>query len=194
MAAEENRSVLANKDAILQELLILRCQRGDDRAFTELIRLWEKRLFFYIRRLVATEEDSWDVLQQTWLKVFQGIKSLEQPGTLATWLYKIARHVAMSHWRGHYREQAHFFEKAQQLQAAQDDGNQAFEDAEQVTAALSRISIDHREVLTLFFLEDLSLDEIADVLGIPQGTVKSRLRYAKRSLRAVLELEGANHA
>ena len=97
--------MLTNKDAILQELLILRCKRGDERAFTELIHLWEKRLFFYIRRLVATEEDAWDVLQQTWLKVFQGIKSLKQPGSLATWLYKIARHVAMNQWRGHYREQ-----------------------------------------------------------------------------------------
>ena len=80
--------MLTNKDAILQELLILRCKRGDERAFNELIHLWEKRLFFYIRRLVATEEDAWDVLQQTWLKVFQGIKSLKQSGSLATWLYK----------------------------------------------------------------------------------------------------------
>ncbi len=68
--------MLMNKDTILQELLILRCKRGDERAFTELIHLWEKRLFFYVRRLVATEEDAWDVLKQTWLKVFQGIKSL----------------------------------------------------------------------------------------------------------------------
>ena len=87
-----------NKDAILQELLILRCKRGDEQAFTELIHLWEKRLFFYIRRLVATEEDAWDVLQQTWLKVFQGIKSLKHSGSFPTWLYKVARHVAISQW------------------------------------------------------------------------------------------------
>jgi RNA polymerase sigma-70 factor (ECF subfamily) len=194
MAAEENRSVLTNKDAILHELLILRCKRGDERAFTELIRLWEKRLFFYIRRLVATEEDAWDVLQQTWLKVLQGIKSLKESGSLPTWLYKIARRVAMSQWRGNYREQSHLAEKALQREATREDENQAFDDADQVTTALSRISIDHREVLTLYFLEDLSLDGIAEVLGIPLGTVKSRLSYAKRALRSVIEQEVGNHA
>ena len=183
-----------NKDAILQELLILRCKRGDERAFTELIHLWDKRLFFYIRRLVATEEDAWDVLQQTWLNVFQGIKSLKQSGSLPTWLYKIARHVAISQWRGHYREQSHVAEKVLQVEAVHEDENQAFDDAEQVAAALGRISLDHREVLTLFFLDDLSLDGIAEVLGIPLGTVKSRLNYAKRALRAVLEQEDGTHA
>jgi RNA polymerase sigma-70 factor (ECF subfamily) len=185
--------MLSNKEAILQELLVLRCKRGDERAFNEMVRNWERRLFFYIRRLVATEEDAWDVLQQTWVKVFQGIKSLKHPEKLATWLYKIARLTAMSYWRIHYREELHLTEKAQQIEVIQENENSAFEDAEQVTVALSRISFDHREVLTLFFLDDLSLNEIADVLGIPQGTVKSRLSYAKRALRAVLEQEGSKN-
>lgn len=186
--------MLRNKDAIAQELLILRCQRGDEQAFTELIRLWEKRLFFYIRRLVATEEDAWDALQQTWLQVLKGIPSLKQSGRLPTWLYKIARHLAMNQWRGHYRERSHFAEKALHVEAAYQDEHLAFEDAEQVAAALVRVSLDHREVLTLYFLQDLSLDGIAEVLGIPLGTVKSRLSYAKRALRSVLVQEGGSHA
>ena len=64
-----------------------------------------------------------------------------------------------------------------------------FEDAEQVHRALGRISVAHREVLTLFFLEDLSQEQMAEVLGIPLGTVKSRLSYAKRAIRAAIESE-----
>jgi RNA polymerase sigma-70 factor (ECF subfamily) len=67
-----------------------------------------------------------------------------------------------------------------------------FEDAEQVHRALSRISLAHREALTLYFLEDLSLEQMAEVLAIPVGTVKSRLCYAKRALRAVLERKEDN--
>jgi RNA polymerase sigma-70 factor, ECF subfamily len=185
----------ADKDSILQELLVLRCKRGDAQAFTELVRTWERRLFFFIRRLVATEEDAWDVLQQTWLKVTQGIRSLNNSRNLPTWLYSIARRTAMSHWRGYYREQSHIAEKAELTGVADENENSEFENAERVAAALSRISLPHREVLTLHFLEELSLDEIAEVLGIPQGTVKSRLSYAKRALRAVLQQqEDGTHA
>jgi DNA-directed RNA polymerase specialized sigma24 family protein len=92
-----------DKQAILQELLVLRCQRGESRAFDELVRLWEERLFYYIRRLVGTEEDAWDVLQQTWLRVFKGIKTLRDRDRLPVWLYQLARSAVLSHWRGHYR-------------------------------------------------------------------------------------------
>ena len=71
----------------------------------------------------------------------------------------------------------------------QDNCELTLEDAEQVHYGLGRISLPHREILTLFFLQDLSLEEIADVLGIPFGTVKSRLHYARRALKAVLEKE-----
>ena len=69
----------------------------------------------------------------------------------------------------------------------------SLDDAEQVHYGLRRISLPHREILTLFFLQDLSVEEIADVVGIPFGTVKSRLYYAKRALRTVLEKEEQRH-
>ena len=62
-----------------------------------------------------------------------------------------------------------------------------FDDAEQVHYGLDRLSLPHREVLTLFFLQDLSLEEVATVLDIPVGTVKSRLYYAKRSMKKVMD-------
>ena len=69
----------------------------------------------------------------------------------------------------------------------------AFDDAEQVHYGLGRISLPHRDVLTLFFLQELSVEEIAQVLEVAAGTVKSRLYYAKKALKAVLEEEEQNY-
>ena len=65
--------------------------------------------------------------------------------------------------------------------------NFSFDDAEQVHYGLGRLSLPHREVLTLFFLQDLSIEHISEVLSVPQGTVRSRLYHAKRMLKAILE-------
>jgi RNA polymerase sigma-70 factor, ECF subfamily len=178
-----------DKQAVLLELLVLRCRRGERQAFDELIRQWEGRLLFYVRRLVVTEEDAWDVLQQTWIKVFRGIKALDDPRRLPTWLYQIARRTAASHWRGQYRTWSRTEENADLAELAAVEEEWHVEDAERVHRVLGRVSLAHREALTLYFLEDLSLEQMAEVLGVPLGTVKSRLCYAKRALRAVLGSE-----
>lgn len=187
MRAAEDFRLTRDKRTIVQELLVLRCQRGDRQAFDELIREWEQPLFYFVRRLVATEEDAWDVLQKTWMQVVRGIKTLHAPARLPVWLYQIARHVAQSHWRSHYRGQARMQEDADLAEVAAGDESGHFENAEQVHRGLSCLSLPHREVLTLHFLEGFSLDQMAEILGVPPGTVKSRLFYARRALRAVLE-------
>ncbi|MDP2981976.1 MAG: sigma-70 family RNA polymerase sigma factor [Candidatus Latescibacter sp.] len=180
---------MTEKERIYSELLVLRCRRKDRGAFEELIRLWETKLFFYIRRLVSDEEDAWDILQKTWVKVLQGIGSLKNPGSLASWLYSIARHTVMDHFIDRYSEvQAEEMDE-ETLAEIQDDNSPDFDDAERVHRGLDLISLAHREALTLFFLEDFSIDEIASILNVSPGTVKSRLHYAKRALRLVLEKE-----
>jgi RNA polymerase sigma-70 factor (ECF subfamily) len=188
---------LEKSEQILGELLVLRCRRGEGDAWRELIRLWERRLYYYVRRLVDDERDAWDVLQQTWLAAYKALPALHEPRALRAWLYRIAHRHAVSHLR-HAR-------------AAPDAGAAAIDDvgavvpdegpddaafpaeaAEQVHAALSKLSLAHREVLTLHFLEDVSVEEIAAVLDVPPGTVKSRLFHAKRALRAAIERGGAS--
>lgn len=179
---------MTEKERIYSELLVLRCRRKDHDAFPELIRHWETKLFFYIRRLVADEEDAWDILQETWVKVLQGIGSLQNPGALASWLYSIAHHTVMDHFRGRYAGIQTEEAEAEALAEIPEE-TPDFDDAERVHRGLDRISLAHREALTLFFLEDFSIDEIASILNVSPGTVKSRLHYAKRALRAVLEKE-----
>jgi RNA polymerase sigma-70 factor, ECF subfamily len=179
---------MTEKERIYDELLVLRCRRKDCDAFPELIRIWEKKLFFFIRRLVDHEEDAWDILQETWVKVFHGIGKLNNPGSLAPWLYSIARYSAMDHLRGRYAGIQTVETDEEKLGEIPEDTFD-FDDAERVHRGLGLISLAHREALTLFFLEDFSIEEIAAILDVSPGTVKSRLHYAKRALREVLERE-----
>ena len=180
----------SSKQIIYWELLVVRCQRGDSGAFRELVNAWERPLVYYIRRLLGTRGVEWDVLQEVWLRVFRGIGSLREPRTLPVWLYRIARRAAMRHLRDSYSEPA-IDQSIADLDAIEVEFDQrlhfAPEEAEQVHRAMEKIPLAFREVLTLHFLEDLSVAEAADVIGIPPGTVKSRLYHAKRALRAALQ-------
>ncbi len=182
-----------DRDAVARDLLALRCRRGDRAALEELIRTWERRLLYFIRRLVRDEADAWDVLQKTWVRVLGGIASLDDPRSLTPWLYRVARNTAFSHARS--RPPAHEPLADHPDPGAVDPSSDTldFEDAEQVHRGLLALSLPHREVLTLFFLDDLSVEEVAAVLGVPAGTVKSRLHYARQALRKVLEGEAPRH-
>jgi RNA polymerase sigma-70 factor (ECF subfamily) len=181
-----------DKQAVLQELLVLRCARGERQALEELIREWQDRLFYFLRRLVPTEEDAWDVLQQTWLRVLRGIRTLKEPDRLPVWLYQVARCAALSHLRSHYRDRSRVEEERDLSAVAATDESDEFDNWEQVHTSLGHLSLAHREVLTLHFLEDFSVEQMADILDVPPGTIKSRLHYAKRALKAAIEKEPAH--
>ncbi len=184
---------MTEKEEIYCELLVLRCRQGQRAALEELVRTWERPLFYYIRRLIDDEDETRQVLQQSWVGVLQGLDALREPRKLPAWLYRIARITAMTHLRKRYGEQTLRRDSDTPASVDVPDGQLEFDDAEQIHYGLSRLSLLHREVLTLFFLQDLSLEEIAVVLEIPVGTVKSRLHHAKRAMRAVLGQEGSSH-
>jgi RNA polymerase sigma-70 factor (ECF subfamily) len=180
-------------EIILDELLVLKCRRGDAIAWKQLVERYQRRLFYFIRRLVDSERDAWDVLQQTWLGALKSIHGLIEPRTLRTWLYRIARNNAVSHLRKSLPDIAQSVDPAD-LRDVPDD---ATEETEQWPAdavprlheALAQLTVAHREVLTLHFLEDMPIQEIASIVNIAPGTVKSRLHYAKRALRELIDHE-----
>jgi RNA polymerase sigma-70 factor (ECF subfamily) len=176
-----------NKTTLYYELLVLRCQRQDRQALEELVWLFERRLLYYIRRLVDHEPDAWNILQETWLSVFGSIGSLRQPRLLPVWLYGIARRRAMDYRRGQYRDRLSFRDEDAMAEVPDDRGPIDTDDAARLHRAIERLSPAHREVLTLFFLEDLPLEAIAAIVSVSIGTVKSRLFYAKLNLKTLIE-------
>lgn len=174
------------KETIERELMLLCCRRGDEAAFKVLIDSYEPRLFYFIRRLVQTEEDAWDVLQETWLNAFKHLAGLHSAAALSPWLYRIARNAAFRHLRKRNARAAFADVGYISDDAATEETSFSADDAAQIHQALDALSLPQREVLTLFFLEELSLSEISEIVGAPVGTVKSRLHYAKTALREML--------
>lgn len=153
------------------------------------MRLWERSLFYYLRRLAPTEADAWDLLQDTWLKVLKAMRSIRDPRTFPAFLYATARNTAISKLR--LRAMPQMNENSSD--AAGDEWTfVAFDDADQVHHALDQLPLPQREALTLYFLEELSMDEIASVLDVPLGTVKSRLHYGKQAIRKII-CDGEEH-
>jgi len=172
-------------------VLVLRCQRREEPAFQELVNRWEPRLYYYLRRIVENENAVWDILQETWLAVFQGIRKLEDPMKFATWLYQIGHNKAVN-W---LREEGKYIQMADEQMVEHCENNTAIpivrEQAELVHKLLGKLKLAHREVLTLYFLEGFLIKEIAQIVGVSEGTVKSRLYYAKNKLHEVSK--GANN-
>ena len=148
----------------------------------------EPTLLYYLRRMLSAEADAWDALQETWIKAYQKLSQLKETRQFRIWLFQIAHHTAMSHLRGRYRL-SRLVERAQQAAPDEvwEDELPGSENAERVHAALDRLELPFREVLTLFFLEELSIDETAQIIGVPPGTVKSRLFHAKAQLKKVMQ-------
>lgn len=171
------------------EWLVVRCQLGERVAFDELIAKWQGPLSTYVQRVGADDDAAREVVQDTWIRVIRGIARLRDGTRLRAWLFGIARRVLMDRWRAKYAAP-----QAADLDLASLPAGEDVPDREGDLAAmeheLARLPLVEREVLTLFYLDELSLADVADVLGVPPGTVKSRLFRARRMLRHELEQRG----
>jgi RNA polymerase sigma-70 factor (ECF subfamily) len=177
----------------LQEsLLASRAQAGDSAAFRTLILSLEARLFYFVRRFVKDEHRAADIVQDVWLTAFRNLRRLRQPAAFRGWVYQIAHDRATTMMRRESRSAETLTVDIADDAVASVDEFARQDQAAAVHRAIDRLSEEHRAVITLRFLEDLSLAAIADILREPLGTVKSRLHYAKESLRRLLT-EGSAH-
>lgn len=127
------------------------------------------------------------------MKAFGSIRSLRDTTLFAAWLYGIARNTAFSRLRKTSAIRNRECPADEIEDAPEAESDWSFEDAETVHRALDRLPLLQKEVLTLFFLEDLSIEETAGIVGVPAGTVKSRLFAAKRALKSIIEEEEVRH-
>lgn len=173
-------------DQLYERLLVLRCQTGDQAAFAALVERYGPRLLYYLRKMLGeAKADAEDVLQEIWFDVFRAAPRLINPEAFPAWLYRIARNRAARRQRNKPRLSRSLVEV--DLADDSDDEDYSTADAERVHAALNELAPEHREVLVLRFLEEMSYEDTAQVVGCPLGTIRSRIHYAKRALRGVLE-------
>ncbi|HEY6125637.1 MAG TPA: sigma-70 family RNA polymerase sigma factor [Steroidobacteraceae bacterium] len=173
-------------DPRTDELLAVRCQLGERAAFDALIARWHEPLWRYLRRLADSDDTARDLAQDTWLRVFRGIAKLREPARVRPWLFGVARNVAMDRLRAKYSHGSHVDVDIDDIAAVADDANLEEEFAT-LESGLATLPIIDRETLTLFYLRELTIEEIAGLVGAPVGTVKSRLFRARQQLRRVME-------
>jgi RNA polymerase sigma-70 factor, ECF subfamily len=177
-------------EQIREQVDVVRAQLGDDDAFMRLAERYHARLLHYVRRIVPDRGTADDVAQETWVAAYRGLRRLKEPERLKAWLFGIARNTALNALRREERARLDYVGD-EVLEALPTDEDDAFdlraEQASQVHRALGDISPAHAEVLILRHVEDLSYEEVAEVVGCKVGTVRSRLHYAKRALREAME-------
>lgn len=170
-----------------ETLLVLRAQEGDRDAFRRLVERYDRRLVYFVRRIVSEIDEAYDVVQATWLHIHRRLRQLRAPQAFRVWIYRIAHDQAIAALRKRTRQPVIIDDPPISDIAEGIEPVPHVESAELVHAALEGLSFDHRRVLTLRFLEDMSIDDIAGVLGCNPGTIKSRLHYAKAALRQRIE-------
>lgn len=190
LALDRALPAMVEEAPFVQEL-----KAGSEEAFTCLLEAYQHPVFNLIAHILESRGDAADVLQNVFLKVFRGIRHFHGESSLKTWIYRIAVHEASNHrrsWiRRHRREPVSLDEGSIQPVAALADVRsenpyQVFEQSERqalLAKALANLAQPYRTVVVLREIEGLSYEEIARVLGVAEGTVKSRLIRGRELLR-----------
>ncbi len=180
--------------------LIAECLQGRTAAFGELVRRYQDRLFNTVHRLVDNAEDAQDVVQDAFLNAYQSLGSFKGDSQFFTWLYRIAVNTAISlkrkqrvvySLRGARGEEGSSSEPVDPSEFSRPE--HAVEKAElerRVQGALNRLSPEHRAVLVLKDIDGQKYEAMAEILGVPIGTIRSRLHRARIELREILERDG----
>jgi RNA polymerase sigma-70 factor, ECF subfamily len=175
---------------------VARLRRGDLDALAALVERYQHRLYRYLLRLVRQRAEAEDLFQQTWLRVASQIRRFDTRRSFDAWLFTVARNLAIDHLRRAHPERleekdpAEFMRTPLALRASGPppvDAMIAGEHSRFVATAMEELPILYREVLALRFEEEMKLEEIAQVLGAPLSTVKSRLRRGLENLRESLD-------
>ncbi|MFT7638714.1 MAG: RNA polymerase sigma factor (sigma-70 family) [Pirellulaceae bacterium] len=178
-------------EQIYDELLVLRSQAGDSHAFEQLVARWQERLWWHAFRLTEQKEAASDVLQDAWMAIVRGIRRLDDPASFGSWSYRIVTNKCADWTRKQQRQRLAMQEVAaqsdEQIQADPNKSNDQQDEIQKLRTALKQLPLDRRAILSMLYLDGLSLHQIAEVLEIPIGTVKSRLHAARTELRSVLE-------
>jgi len=180
--------------------LVQRCLAGENSAWEDLLKLHTRKIFNLCYRFTGRPSEAEDLTQEVFIKIFQTLQSYDAgQGTFATWLGRVARNHLVDHYRRTKKdritssldEEEGAIERTPSLTAGPGAQVESRERKELLQTGLDKLSPDLREAVILRDLNDLDYDEIAQVLGVPQGTVKSRINRGRLELARVLKrMEG----
>jgi len=188
--------------AAAEARLVDRCKLGDSVAFDELISAHQDRVFNTAFRLMGNYEEALDLTQEVFLNCFRKIANFKGDSALSTWLYRITVNTAKNRWK--YQQSrglnrmtsmdapmdADDEERVKQYPDTQPTPRKVATDRETMSfleGHLLTLNEEHREVLVLRYMEELSYEEIAEILNLSLGTVKSRIHRARNELRDLME-------
>ena len=202
MEMASGASVIAGRNLVERTLdpdtsLVARCLRGDETAWEELVRLHTRRVYGLCYRFTGSGSEAQDLTQEVFLRVFRTIGTFQSAeGSFATWLSRVTRNLLIDHYRRTRQErvtdsiedQLPMMEESGAAAAARPDQEVAGREASEILqATLQRLSPDLREAVILRDLQEMEYREIAQVLGIPEGTVKSRINRGRAELGRLLK-------
>jgi RNA polymerase sigma-70 factor (ECF subfamily) len=173
-----------------EQLPVLQARAGEPAAWDTLFWRYQLPLYVYVFELAHDEQASLDLVQETFIAAVRHIGSLRSDGKFGSWLFGIAHQKCIQRWRKQNREQI-LRDEIADAPAEFDDGPDDLlirrEQETEFMNLLNQLPLPQRSVLLLRFVEDFSIEEIARITETQPGTVKSRLHYAKRALRKLLE-------
>jgi RNA polymerase sigma-70 factor, ECF subfamily len=172
----------------MDEVLVLDCQSGSFGAIEALVDRWQKRLWRHAYCLTGDAEAAWDVTQESWLGIMRGIARLEDPARFPDWAFRIVTHKASDWLRQRKRTRQPSEGEFEDRQG--NDGPQRGETAIDLFSLLLKLPPEQRSVLSLYYVEGLGIAEVATSLGIPEGTVKSRLHTARAAFKDLWQPAG----
>jgi RNA polymerase sigma-70 factor (ECF subfamily) len=184
--------------SITDEQLVKGCQQGDCHSFRLLYRRYQQRVRSTLYQLCGSEMLD-DLVQEVFLRAWQGLPQLRESNYFSTWLYRISWNVASDRRKKLAKSQPQFNQTKSKFDSNESNLNLTSSNSQDtpdlmrlhyqdlVQRGLQTLSLEHRAVLILHDLEDLPQQEIAQILNIPKGTVKSRLFYARNALKKFLQ-------
>jgi RNA polymerase sigma-70 factor (ECF subfamily) len=172
-----------SRERVLDGLLVLRCREGSREAFRLLVERWQERLWRHAYRLTGDSNTAWDVVQEVWVSITRDIARLDDPQHFGGWAYTIVTRRAADWRRRNGAEEP----EAELDRRAAPEIDETSGGVESLRLALRHLSGERRALVSLRYVDGYEVAEIAAILGVPEGTVKSRLHAAREQLREIME-------